>query len=334
VTTDVGIQTIHEFTNQSDGSPVLPLDLTTYRVFMIETAPAQRELRSFFGSYAGTWPDLATEMFLGPSSMYAAANENLGPNDGHGGHSLWKNVQANFALFLGMQAGSAAAGATIARVRVDYKVSAAGPPGAIGPTGPTGPAGATGPSGAVGPAGPPGPTGPAGGGGGSVPAFFISPAERGVIRAAGNAGDFSVGIKFVFTRPCTWTGVRFGAPYAGTKAWKARAYDLTAASALATATSGPLASGLNSVLFGAPVAITDASHIYVASIYDTTPGFFPGYVPVGGSGPDSWSGSAGGILLGPNVWLLDDTFFAAGDAQPAGGGSSNKMAVEPIFTVP
>jgi len=173
---------------------------------------------------------------------------------------------------------------------------------------------------------------PSGGSGGApLPAYFISPAARGLLRGAGQGGNFSVGICFAFLNACTWTGVRFGAVYAGTKTWKARAYDLTAAAALASATSPPLASGTNDVLFGAPVAIPNAGHVYVASIYDTSGVMFVGFAGV--VGPDNWT-AGNGVLLGPDVYLIDASYFAAGDSQPVGGGSSARMAVEPIFTVP
>ncbi|MDP9034200.1 MAG: hypothetical protein M3O50_05295, partial [Myxococcota bacterium] len=141
IATDPGIQTYHDFGNLNDSSPVVTYpSLATYRVFVFETAPASRELRSFFGDYAARWPDLATEMKIGPSSLYSTANENLGggavPPVYMGG-----DIGANYALSLGMQAATGAAGATIARVRVDYRVTGGGPPGPVGTRGLVGPPG-------------------------------------------------------------------------------------------------------------------------------------------------------------------------------------------------
>jgi hypothetical protein len=166
-------------------------------------------------------------------------------------------------------------------------------------------------------------------GGGGVPlnGFAVSPADQGVYWGAGTAGNFTVGMAFYFLRPCTWTGVRFGAVWAGAKTWKVRAYAVPGAVALGIATAAGLVSGTNTILFAAAIPITTPQSLYVVSAYDMSGALFAGAAPAAPAlsvvGP-----------LGPSVYLADDSYYAAGDAQPTGGGSSNRMAVEPVFTVP
>jgi hypothetical protein len=166
--------------------------------------------------------------------------------------------------------------------------------------------------------------------------LFFSPADYGAAVGAGKAGDFTVGIEFCFLCACTWTGIRFNAAFAGSLLWKARAFDMTTpGTALATATSGPLTSGTNVVMFGAPIAIPNQARTYVASVYETTGSVYAGasYIgpPIGAIGQST---NGLGAIIGPKVVLGDNSFFFRGDGQPTSGGSSDRMAVEPIFTVP
>lgn len=157
--------------------------------------------------------------------------------------------------------------------------------------------------------------------------FYVSPAEIGYARAFTTAGNFTVGLRFRFLRACTWTGVRLGVSYASTKLWKVRAYNLTDSAALTNTTSSAVSQGVIDVLFGTPQSITNIAKDYLASAYETTGGIFAGSAtfPVELNTSTLWS---------PNVWAVDNSMFVAGDGAPTTSGSSTRMSVEPIYTIP
>ncbi len=160
--------------------------------------------------------------------------------------------------------------------------------------------------------------------------LFVSPANIGALKGNSPSGNFTVGMRFNFLRPCTWTGVRIGTKYASTKSWKVRAYNYTDSTALANASSGAVTNGVIAVMFSSPVAITNIGKIYICSAYDLSGGVTASETNSGSTSPVL--GLAG--VLGPNVYMIDNGCFGSGDAEATSNSSSDHMFVEPIFTVP
>jgi hypothetical protein len=163
--------------------------------------------------------------------------------------------------------------------------------------------------------------------------FSASPADIGAARNENLAGNFTVGMRFQFMRPCIWTGVRFFANYVGSKTWKVRAWNATDSVSLGIKTGPSVPQGTHTILFDTPIVIADATDEFKVSAYDTA-----GLVYAAMLNTRVPALNVAG-LLAPNLWLLDDSMYSAGDpgagVDPiATSGSTSRMAVEPVFFIP
>lgn len=176
---------------------------------------------------------------------------------------------------------------------------------------------------------------PGGGGSVSMGLSFMPATWPVLIGAVANTNsDTTVGVKIVVTQSGqSITGFRVGwASVSMARNVKITLWDMgtgnTGGSSLGTATGAVNATGLYTISFSSPIAVT-ISHYYLLAMYEDS-GTNVMLVPY------SKMPNQGGQLLnyypytdGPAV-IIGTSFFANNDAQPV-NGAGDSMPIEPVF---
>lgn len=160
--------------------------------------------------------------------------------------------------------------------------------------------------------------------------LFWSPADYGLARGASQAGSYTTGWAWRFTKPVKITGVRFAHTLGANKTFKYRVYNLTTSTLLDSGTSGSLATGaVYTLSTSSPITISDITHEIVVAIWETSGTNFIN-MTLDNHRESPFTSLPG--IIGPTA-IITDTCYIAGDANPTSGGAPTHPAIEPVYVV-